>query len=91
LGEVGLELSAATVLVADHRQDLAGLPLAAVEHLQADGFLVGLWGGQHERAWGAVEREQGVQPEPPEEAAVAGAVAVVGSVADRVRETRVPA
>jgi len=62
---------------------LAGLSFAARDQLQADGLLVDLRGGQRQRAWGAVQREQGVQPEAPEEAAVAGAVAVVGCIAQR--------
>src|SRR6266508_123142 len=81
--EVGFELSPAEVLVADDHQHLAGLSFAARDQLQADGLLVDLRGGQRQRAWGAVQREQGVQPEAPEEAAVAGAVAVVGCIAQR--------
>ena len=73
---------AAEVLVADQDQHLSGLAFAARDHLQADVFLVDLRGGQCECSGGAVEREQGVQPKPPEEAAMAGAVAVVGGVGE---------
>src|ERR1017187_1895208 len=59
--EVLFELCAAEVLVADQDQHLAGLALAARDHLQADEFLVDFWGGQRERPWLAVQREQGVQ------------------------------
>ena len=85
-GELGLELLAAEVLVADQGQELAGLAAAARDQLQADFFLVDLRGGQRDRARGAVDREQRVQPEAVEEAAVAGAVAVVGGVAERVSQ-----
>src|SRR5829696_671950 len=85
-GEVGLELLAAEVLVADQRQELAGLTGAARDQLQADLLLVDLRRGQCERSRGAVEREQRVQPEAVEVAAVAGAVAVVGSVGQRIVE-----
>src|SRR3954468_24395990 len=81
--QVGLELAPAEVLVADDDQHLAGLALAARDQLQADGLLVDLRRGQRERARGAVQREQRVQPKAPEEAAVAGAIAVVGGVAER--------
>lgn len=74
--QVGLELAPAEVLVADDDQYLTGLALAARDHLQADGLLIDLRGGQSERAWGAVQREQRVQPKAPEEARVAGAVAI---------------
>src|SRR5512144_1459711 len=78
LGELGLEVLAAEVLVADQDQHLAAVALAARDQLQTDEFLVDLRGGQRERPGGAVGREQGVQPEAPEEPAVAGAVAIVG-------------
>src|SRR5579863_433645 len=87
-GEFGFEVFAAEVLVADQDHHLAGLALGARDHLHADEFLVDLGRGQRERAWGAVEREQGVQAEAPEEAAVAGAVAVVSGVRERVGEAR---
>src|SRR5215210_7158148 len=60
--QIDLELAAAEVFVADDDQDLAGLALAARDQLQADGLLVDLRGGQRQRAWGAVQREQRVQP-----------------------------
>src|SRR3982751_1576118 len=53
--QVGLELAAAEVLVADDDQDLAGLTLAARDQLQADGLLVDLRRGQRQGAGGAVQ------------------------------------
>jgi len=64
-GEVGLELAATEVLVADDDQHLAGLALAASNQLQADRLLVGLRRGQRQRPGGAVEGEQRVQPKAP--------------------------
>src|ERR671925_2228012 len=90
-GEVGFELLAAEVLVADQREELAGLSLAARAQLQADLLLVDLRRGQCHRPGGAVHREQGVQPETVEVAAVAGAVAVVGRVGQGVVEAGLPA
>jgi hypothetical protein len=90
-GEFGFEVLAAEVLVADQDQHLAGLAFAARDHLHADEFLVDLGRGQRERARRAVEGEQSVQPEAPEEAAVTGAVAVVGGVGESVSETGLPA
>src|SRR5947199_2901195 len=87
LGELGLEVLATEVLVADQDQRLTRLALATGEHLQADELLVDLGGGQRERPRGAVGGEQGVQAEPEEVAAVAGAVAVVGGVGEGVGET----
>src|SRR3954453_3894990 len=78
--QLGLELAPAEVLVADDDQHLAGLALAARDHLQTDGLLVDLRRPERKRARRAVQREQRVQPEAPEEAAVAGAIAVVGGV-----------
>src|SRR5919109_5318748 len=78
LGEFGLEVLAAEVLVADQDQRLTGLTPAAGDQLQADELLVDLRGGQRQRPWGAVGGEQGVQTEPEEVAAVAGAVALGG-------------
>src|SRR5919108_2880994 len=77
-GEVGFEPLAAEVLVADQREELAGLSPAARDQLQADLLLVDLRRGQCHRPGGAVHREQGVQPEAVEVAAVAGAGNVVG-------------
>src|ERR1035438_3989024 len=86
VGELGFEVLATEVLVADQDQHLAGLSLAARDHLQADELLVDFRGGQRERARGSVEGEQGVQPEAPEEAAVACAVAGVRGGGEGVRE-----
>jgi hypothetical protein len=49
-GELGLEVLAAEVLVADQDQRLAGLAFAAADHLEADELLVDLWGGERERS-----------------------------------------
>src|SRR5215210_9178104 len=68
-GQLGLEVLAAEVLVADQQQHLAGLALAACDQLQTDELLVDLRRGQGERSGGAVGREKGVQPEDPEVAA----------------------
>src|SRR5487761_1227110 len=89
--QVTLEVFAAEVLVADQDQHLAGQPLATSDHLQANDFLVDLWRGQRECPRRAVHREQGVQPETPEVAAVTGAVPVVSGVRERDAETRVAA
>ena len=50
VGEFGFEVFAAEVLVADQDQHLAGLAVAARDHLQADEFLVDCRRGQRERA-----------------------------------------
>src|ERR1700742_2946287 len=76
----GGEVAAGVALVADHDQRPAAL--AAVDEVQADVAFVAFGAGERDRAWGAVEREQPVQPEAPEEAAVAAAGAVVGGVAE---------
>src|SRR4029450_11618053 len=81
-GEVGFELAPAEVLVADDDQHLAVLAFSARGQLQADRLLVDLGGGQRQGPGSAVQREQGVQAKAPEEAAVAGAVAVVGGVGE---------
>src|SRR5919106_4570949 len=91
LGELGLEVLAAEVLIADQDQRLTGLALAAGDQLPADELLVDLRRGQSERSWGAVGGEPGVQAKPEEVAAVAGAVAVVGGVGERVGEAGLPA
>ena len=72
------------LFIADQDQHLPECSLAAGDHLQADEFLVDLRGGERERPGSAVGREQSVQPKAPEVAAVAGAVAVIGSVGERV-------
>jgi hypothetical protein len=90
-GEVGFELGAAEVLVADQRQELAGCSAAARDQSQADLLFVDLGEVSAIRAGCAVHRAQGVQAKPVKEAAVAGAVAVVGSVAERVGQAAGPA
>src|ERR1700674_2363135 len=70
LGEVGFEALAAEVLVADQDQRLARLALAARDEPQADLLLVELRAGQRQRPGRAIEREQGMQPKAPEEAAM---------------------
>src|SRR3954452_251985 len=76
----GSEVATGVALVTDH--DHRAGALAAVDELQADVALVALWRGEGDRAWGAVEREQAVQPKAPEESAVAAAVAVVGGIGE---------
>src|SRR5215212_1840736 len=63
------ELAADLALVVDH--DLAAGAAAAGEHFVGDVAFVALGRRERERAWRAVEREQAVQPEAPEVAAVA--------------------
>src|SRR5450759_1064103 len=91
VGEFGFEVLATEVLIADHDQHLAGCSLTASDHLQAHQLLVDLRRGQHQCSGGAIQREQGVQPETPEVTAVTGAIAVVGGVCERVPETGMPA
>src|SRR4029077_15505600 len=86
--EFGLEVLAAEVLIADQDEDLLGLALTAGDQLQTHELLVDLWGGQRQRPRGAVQREDRVQPEPPEVSPVAGAVAVVGGVSERIVQAR---
>jgi hypothetical protein len=86
VGELGFEVLAAKVFVADQDQHLAGLACAARDHLQADQFLVDLGRGQRERSGRAVQGEQGVQPKAPEVAGMARAVAVVAGVGERIGE-----
>src|SRR5437899_119951 len=80
LGGELLELAAGVAFVAKH-VEVSGA-VAALKEGEADVALGRLGRGEHERAWRAVEREQAVQPEAPEVAAVAGAVAVVGGVGE---------
>src|SRR5947209_10148640 len=80
-GGVGLELAAGVALVADHGQ--MARAVHAPQQRQADLALADLRAGQLERPRGAVGGEQRVQAKTPEEAAVAGAVAVVGGVGER--------
>jgi hypothetical protein len=61
---------------------------AAVDELQADVAFVALWRGKGDRARGAVQGEESVQPKPPEVAAVAAAVAVVGGIGQRAAAHR---
>src|ERR1700677_197474 len=86
-GEFGLEVLAAEVLIADQDEDLPGLTLTALDELQAHELLVDLWRCQRQRPRGAVQRENRVQPETPEETGMAGAISVVGGVGKRVSET----
>ena len=64
LGDGDGELAAGVALVAEQR--LAAAALAAIQQHQPDVALVELRRGQFERAWGAVGREDRVQPEAPE-------------------------
>jgi hypothetical protein len=74
------ELAAGLAEVADHEE--VALSLAAFEQRQADVAFGRFRRGEDERTQGAVQREQAVQPEAPEVAAVACAVAVVGRVGE---------
>src|SRR5436190_3108103 len=85
----GFELLAGVAFVADHAERAGAL--AAGEQCQADVALGGLRRGEHQRARGAVEREQAVQAEAPEVAAVAGAVAEVGGVCELAAPGRLDA
>src|SRR5450755_2915804 len=76
-GEV-TDRAAGVALVADHGD--RAVTLDAVEHPQRDLALVNLRRREFRGAWSAVRGEQGVQPQPVEESAVAGAIAVVGGV-----------
>src|ERR1700758_5310092 len=76
LGGGAFEFASGVALVAEH-VEVSG-SRAAVEQGEAGVAFGGLGRGESERAWGAVEREQAVQPEAPEVAAVAFGVAVVG-------------
>src|SRR3954447_22678251 len=81
VGGVRAEVAAGVALVADDGQRaVAG---DAGEHVQADLTFAGLWAGEREGAWRAVQREQAVQAKAPEVPAVAGAPAVVGGVGER--------
>jgi len=79
-GGVVFELAAGVAFVADHGQ--GAVALDAAEQLQADVTLGCLGGGECERSGGAVQAEQAVQSEAPEEAAVALTPAVVGGVGE---------
>src|SRR3954454_17335018 len=74
------ELAAGVAFVADDRERLVAVE--ACEQLETHLSLGRLGRGELERARGAVEREQAVQAEAPEVAAVGGAVAVVGGVGE---------
>src|SRR5882672_8946034 len=76
LGGGVFELVPGVAFVGDH--DQLAVALDAAEQGEADVAFGGFRGGEGERAWGAVQGEQAMQPEAPEEAAVAGAPAVVG-------------
>jgi len=60
----------------------------AGEHVQADVAFADLGAGQRQCAWGAIQREEAVQTEAPEVAAVAGTPAVVGGVGQRAAAGR---
>src|SRR3954447_23493503 len=81
LADGGSELAAGVALVAEQR--LAAAALAALKQHQRDLALVDFGRDELKRARGAIGRKDRVQPETPEETAVAGAVAVVGGVAER--------
>src|SRR3954463_11209223 len=66
---VGLELPAGVALVADHGHRTGAVD--ALKQRQARLALADLGARERQRAWGAVGREQGVQPKAPEVAAVA--------------------
>lgn len=80
----GLELTADVVLVPDH--DLPGPSVGSarvgVEYPEQGLGFVGLGAGQGEPDGQPVQRAQQVQPQPPEVAGVAGAVAVLGHPAN---------
>src|SRR5574338_453688 len=84
-----LELAAGVALVAEHVE----VPGAAAAFKQREADLAfGRFGrGEHQRARCAVEREQAVQAEAPEVAAVACAVAVVGGVSELAAAGRLDA
>ena len=77
----------AIALVADHGQRAVAGLTRCEHHLQADVAFVRLsgWSAIY-RSGGAVQGAEGVQPKAVELAAVAGAVAVVGGVAEGVIE-----
>src|SRR5476649_829495 len=83
------ELAAGVAEIADHEQ--MAVALAALEQGQADVAFGHFWRGQHQRAWRPVEREQAVQAEAPEKAAVACAPAVVGGVGELAAPGRLEA
>src|SRR5680860_241587 len=64
------------------QEDLTAGSLAAAQQLQADLALVTLGAGEPKRPRRAVGGEDGVQAKAPEEAAVRGAVAVVGGIGE---------
>lgn len=74
------ELFAGVALVGDH--GLSASPLCAGEQLQRDLALVELGGRQRDRSRSAIRGAQGVQPEPPEEPAVAGAIPIVSGIGE---------
>src|SRR5437763_85816 len=80
LGGGVLELEAGVAFVAEHGD--RSVAFESGEQLQADLALARFRRGEFKRSWRAVEREQRVQSEAPEVAAVAGAVAVVGGVGE---------
>src|SRR5215468_4614178 len=83
------EFAAGVAFVTEH-VEVPG-SLAALEQGETDIALGCLGRGQQQRPWGAVEREQAVQAEAPEVAAVADAVAVVGGVGELAAAGRLDA
>jgi hypothetical protein len=81
LGDLGGELAAGVALVAE--QDFAAVTAAAVQQYQGDVAFVGLGGCELQCSWGAVGRDDRVQPKSPEVAGMRRAPAVVGGVAQR--------
>jgi hypothetical protein len=78
--DLGLEVFAGVALVAD--DDDMARAVDTLQQSECDVAFTDLGTGQRQGPGGAVGREQGVQPEAVEVAAVAGAVAVVGGVGE---------
>src|SRR5664280_243967 len=78
-GECGFEVAAIVVLVRDQggTGDLVG-QVGVVEHAQQHVAFIGFGAGDRGRDRQPVQRAQQVQPQPPEVAAVRGAVPVLG-------------
>src|SRR5256886_566585 len=89
LAGVVCELAAGVAFVADQGERAGSLD--ALQQGEASLAFGGFGGCQRERAWGAVEGEQAVQPEAPEVAAVACAVAIVGGVGELAASGRLDA
>src|SRR5580698_356896 len=80
LADTGGELASRVALIADQRD--RALPACAGEQLKRDVPLITFGGSYRDRSGCPVGRGQQVQPETPEEPAVAGAVAVVSGIAE---------